>query len=213
VPSIAAGAAVSDAPPVTAVAALPMPALEPPVDRIELVVEADSVIGVRLEAPVSSATARVEDRITAVVSRDVIVDGRTAIAAGTRLEGHVRAVERGGRFRERARIGLEFTTLVVSPSERLRIACETIFRDGESPAGEAASKIGASAIVGSVLGAMLGGKRGAAIGGAAGAAGGTAAVSAGGRNDAVLPAGTPLTLRLLDGITVTVERDPLSRQP
>lgn len=178
---------------------------EPEPTKIGLTVQADSVIGVRLETPVSTATAKVEDRVVALVSREVLVDGQVAIPAGSRIEGYVTAVERGGKFRERARIGLTFNTLVLSPTERLPIHTETIFRDGDPPAPEATSKIGASAVVGSILGAVIGGKKGAAIGGAAGAAGGTAAVAAGGRNEAVVAEGTPLTLRLLESVTIVVE--------
>jgi hypothetical protein len=202
---------MSGAVPVSGTAPVPLPDYELPVERIELVVERGSVLGVRLDEPVSSATARVEDRVTAVVTREVIADGRTAIPAGSRVEGHVRFVERGGKFRERARIGIAFTTLVLPASERVSIETEAIFREGESPAGEATSKIGASAVVGTVLGAVIGGRKGAAIGGAAGAAGGTAVVAAGGTNDAVLAAGTPLTLRLTEPVTIVVVREPSLR--
>jgi hypothetical protein len=184
----------------------PIPAAEPESARIGLTVEADSVIGVRLETPVSTATAKVEERVVATVSREVLVDGQVAIPAGSRIEGYVTVVERGGKFRERARIGLTFNTLVLSSVERVPIHTETIFRDGDAPAPEATSKIGASAVVGSILGAVIGGKKGAAIGGAAGAAGGTAAVAAGERNEAVVAEGTPLTLRLIEAVTVVVER-------
>jgi outer membrane lipoprotein SlyB len=61
--------------------------------------------------------------------------------------------------------------------------------------------------VGAIIGAAIGGKKGAAIGTMAGAAGGAGVVQAGGRNDAVFAAGTPLTLRLTQPITVMVERN------
>ncbi len=199
---------ITSAPPVP-VDAAPV-ALEPPaapIRRIELVIEEDSVIGIRLDEAISSATAKVEDRVSAVVSRDVVVDGRTAVPSGTRVEGHVAFVEEGGKFREKARIGLRFTTLVLPSAERVPIVTETVFRDGESPTAEATSKIGAGAVVGSVLGAIIGGKKGAAIGGAAGAAGGTAVVAKGKQNEAALAAGSLLTLRLVEPAVVIVDRD------
>ncbi len=185
----------------------PVPPPPPPKPRFEEVtVREDAVIGIRLENAVSSETARVEDRVTARVSRDVTADGRTAIPAGATLEGTVVFVERGGKFKERARVGIRFTTLVLADNLRLPIQTDTIFRDGESPGTEATTKIGASAVVGAILGAVIGGKKGAAIGGAAGAAGGTATVAAGGRNDATMPAGALLTVRLAAPLTVQVER-------
>src|SRR5690606_11553728 len=119
------------------------------------------------------------------------------------LIGYVTEVESGGKVRERARIGVRFTTLEIG-DERVPIATETIYRAGESPAGEATAKIGASAVVGSILGGVIGGKRGAAIGGAAGAAGGTAMVMSGSPNPAVLDSGTPLTVRLAEPVAIRV---------
>jgi hypothetical protein len=167
-------------------------------------VSAASVIGIRMESAVSSETAHVEDRVTARVTRDVKVEGRTAIPAGARLDGTVTLVERGGKLRDRARIGVRFDTLVLGDTDKIAIQTETIFRDGEPPSNEATSKIGASAVIGSILGAVIGGKRGAAIGSAAGAAGGTAAVMAGSRNEASIPSGSPLTVRLTSEVSVLV---------
>jgi hypothetical protein len=187
--------------PAVPVAALPEAA--PPATET-LVVERDAVIGIRMETAVSSETAKIEDRVIARVTRDVRVDGGTAIPAGARLEGTVTLVEPGGKFRDRARIGVRFTSVVVDDAGRIPIETETIFRDGEGPTGEATSKIGASAVVGTILGAVIGGKKGAAIGGTAGAAGGTAAVMAGGRNAAVIADGTALTVRLSAPLSVTI---------
>jgi hypothetical protein len=145
--------------------------------------------------------------VFARVTRDVRVGELTAIPAGARLEGTVTAVERGGRFQDRARIGVRFDSVILDDAARIPIDTETIFRQGESPTGEATSKIGASAVVGTILGAVIGGKKGAAIGGTAGAAGGTAAVMAGGRNAAVIAEGTALTVRLAGPLSVTIERE------
>jgi hypothetical protein len=171
-----------------------------------LTVAENSVIGIHLDTAVSSETAKVEDKVTAHVTRDVMVAGRTAIPAGARLEGNVTLVQPGGKFKERARLGIKFTSLILADNTRQAIQTDALFRDGDSPTGEATSKVGASAVIGTILGAMIGGKKGAAIGTAAGAAGGTAAVAAGGRNDAVFAAGTALTVRLTAPFTVVIER-------
>ncbi|MFI5177827.1 MAG: hypothetical protein ACHQO8_04665 [Vicinamibacterales bacterium] len=183
------------------------PVQEPPKPRFdELTVPQNSVMGIHLDTMVSSETAKVEDKVTARVSRDVMVAGRTAVAAGSKLEGNVTLVERGGKFKEHARLGIRFTTLILPDNTRVAIQTETIFRDGESPGNEASAKVGASAAIGAILGAVIGGKKGAAIGSAAGAAGGTAAVAAGDRNNAVFASGAPLTLRLTSPMTVMIER-------
>jgi outer membrane lipoprotein SlyB len=84
---------------------------------------------------------------------------------------------------------------------------EAIYREGKSPGQESAAKVGAAAVGGAILGAIIGGGKGAAIGGSVGAAGGSAAVMAGGRNPAVLTAGTALTVRLSQPVTIIVERE------
>ena len=172
----------------------------------ELVVAADSVVGLEIETALSSERARVEDPVSARVTRDVRVGDRVAIPAGARAQGEVTVVERGGRLKDRARLGVRFTSIVLADGTRLPIETDTIYREGDAPGGESAAKIGGGAIGGAIIGGILGGARGAAIGGAVGAGGGSAAVLAGGRNAATLPAGTPVTVRVQDPVTVTVER-------
>ena len=189
------------------VAAEPTRAPEPPQRTFEeLVVSADSVLGLQTENRISSETARVEDRVEARVTRDVKVGDRVAIPAGSRAIGSVMLVERGGRFKERARLGIQFHTLVLADGTRLPMKTETVYRDGEAPGSSSAAKVGGGAIGGAILGAILGGGKGAAIGATAGAGGGAAMVQNGDRSTATLPAGTPMTVRVLSPVTVTIER-------
>ena len=171
----------------------------------ELVIAADAVLGLRIETAISSEEASVEDRVAARVERDLRVGDRVAIPAGARAEGEVTLVERGGRLRERARLGVRFTSVVLADGTRIPIDTETIYREGDPPANESAAKIGGGAIGGAIIGGILGGVKGAVIGGSAGAGAGTAAVMAGGRNPATLPSGTPVTVRVTRPTTVTVE--------
>jgi hypothetical protein len=184
----------------------PVRPVEPPQHTFtELVVSAESVIGLQTESRVSSETAHVEDRIEARVTRDVKVGDRVAIPAGARAIGSVMQVERGGKFKERARLGIRFHTLVLADGTRIPISTETIFREGEAPGNSSPSKVGGAAVGGAILGAILGGGKGAAIGAAAGAGAGTAAVAASDRKEATLPAGTSMTVRILQPITVTTD--------
>jgi hypothetical protein len=181
--------------------------IEPPSPVLEeLVVSAQSVIGLQMETSVSSDTARLEDEVVARVTRDVKVGDRIAIPSGARAQGEVTVVERGGRLRDRARLGVRFTSIVLADGTRLPIHTETVFREGDSPGRESAAKIGGGAIGGAIIGGILGGAKGAAIGSTVGAGAGGAAVMAGGRNHATLSSGSPLTVRLEDPVTVTVER-------
>lgn len=181
--------------------------VEPPEPAYEeLVVAADSVIGLQLESPVTSEKAQVEDSVVARVTRDVRVGDRVAIPSGAKAFGEVTLVERGGKMRERARLGVRFNSVVLADGTRLPINTETIYREGDPPGRESAAKIGGGAIGGAIIGGILGGAKGAAIGGSIGVGAGTAAVMAGDRNHATLSAGTPLTVRIEDPIVVTVEK-------
>jgi hypothetical protein len=172
----------------------------------ELVIPADSVIGLQVENAVSTDRAKIEDKVNARVTRDVRVRDQVAIPAGARAEGSITLVDRGGRLKEQARLGIRFHTIVLADGTRLPINTETIYREGESPARESAAKIGGGAVGGAVLGAIFGGKKGAVIGSTVGAAGGGVAVAASEPNAATLPAGSTVTVRMGSPATVTVER-------
>jgi type IV secretory pathway VirB10-like protein len=172
----------------------------------ELVVPADSVVGLQIENAISSDRAKVEDPVHARVSRDVKVRDQVAIPAGSRAEGSITLVEKGGRLKDQARLGIRFHTIVLADGTRLPINTETIYREGESPARQSAAKIGGGAVGGAVLGAILGGKKGAIIGSTVGAGAGGAAVMASDASTATLPAGSTVTVRMSAPATVTVEK-------
>ena len=98
-------------------------AVEPPAERreprfVEVVVPASAVIGLQVDRTLSSETARLEDRVYARVTRDVVAGGRRAIPAGSRMQGSVILVERGGKMKDQARLGVRFHTLLLSDGTR-----------------------------------------------------------------------------------------------
>ena len=194
--------------PVEPPAPVELPRAPEPPARVfeEVVVSADSVIGLQLDSTLSSERARVEDAVEARVVRDVRAGGELAIPAGATALGSVTFVERGGKFKERARLGIRFHTLVLADGTRLPVSTEAITRFGDAPANGSAAKIGGGAVAGAILGAIIGGAKGAAIGATSGAGAGTAVVMAGDRSAATFPAGTEVTARILSPVTVTVEK-------
>jgi len=185
----------------------PEPVRAPQYDQV--VLPTSSVIGLQVETSVSSERARVEDRVEARVTRDVVANGHVAIPAGSRMLGSVTFVDRGGKVKDRARLGIRFHTLVLADGDEVQLNTEPIYRDGESPAGDSAKKIGGAAAVGAIIGGIIGGGKGAVIGGSTGAGAGTAATMAGDRNPATLASGSIVTVRLAAPVTIEVERrDP-----
>ena len=171
----------------------------------EVVIEADSVIGLQIDTHVSSDSAEMEDDVQARVTRDVIEQDRVVIPAGAVVMGSVVLVEQAGQFRGTARLGVRFHTIVFGDGVETPIMTETVYREGESQGKQNAAKVGGGAIAGAILGAIFGGGRGAAIGGAAGASAGTAAAAGGDSEPATLVAGSMVTVRLSRPATITVD--------
>lgn len=186
------------------------PAAPPPPpapEFVDLTVPSDAVLGLQIERTVSSELARVEDKVEARVTRDVRVADRVAIPAGSTVRGSVTEVDRGGRIKGKARLAIRFHTIVLADGTQVALKTDPVVREGQSPGGESAAKVGGAAIGGAILGAILGGGKGAAIGGAVGAAGGTAAAMTNDRSPATLPAGTTVTVRMQAPVTVTVQKE------
>jgi hypothetical protein len=186
------------------------PAAPPPPpapEYVDLTVPSDAVLGLQIERTVSSELARVEDKEDARVTRDVRVNDRIAIPAGSTVRGSVSEVDRGGRVKGKARLAIRFHTIVLADGTQLALKTEPVVREGQSPGGESAAKVGGAAIGGAILGAILGGGKGAAIGAGVGAAGGTAAAMTNDRSAATLAAGTTVTVRMQAPVTVTVQKE------
>lgn len=186
------------------------PAAPPPPpapEFVDLTVPSDAVLGLQIERTVSSELARVEDKVDARVTRDVRVNDRIAIPAGSTVRGSVTEVDRGGRVKGRARLAIRFHTIVLADGTQVALKTDPVVREGQSPGGESAAKVGGAAIGGAILGAILGGGKGAAIGAGVGAAGGTAAAMTNDRNPATLAAGTTVTVRMQAPVTVTVQKE------
>ena len=190
---------------ITDVGSIDGPAPEPVPEFVELEIAADSVIGLQVDTAVSTRTAKVEDTVEARVTRDVLVADQVAVPAGTRMLGSVVLVEKGGKLRDAARLGVRFHTLVLDDGLRVPVVTETIYREGRSRGSNSVAKIGGAAVGGAILGAIFGGSRGAAIGGSIGAPGGTTAALNGEAEPAGLPPGTRLTVRLSRPVAVTLE--------
>ena len=185
----------------------PAPPPPPAPEFVDLTVPSDAVLGLQIERTVSSELARVEDKVDARVTRDVRVDDRIAIPAGSTVRGSVTEVERGGRMKGKARLAIRFHTIVLADGTQVALKTDPVVREGQSPGGESAAKVGGAAIGGAILGAILGGGKGAAIGGAVGAGAGTAAAMSNDRNPVSLAAGTTVTVRMQAPVTVTVQKE------
>lgn len=154
---------------------------------------------VRLEEPLSSATASREDRFEASVHRPVRHRGATAIPAGTLVRGIVRSVERARRPSKPGRLELDFDAAYLD-RERVDLHSRVVAVGADdNPRHGKADKAGIGAVLGGVLGGILGGRKGAIVGILVG--GGGAVVGTKG-DEVELPAGTIITIALEGTLTL-----------
>jgi hypothetical protein len=148
---------------------------------------------VRLQAPLSSKTAQVEDRFEATTMVDLKDDrGRVLIPAGSTMRGVVSSVNKAGRIERKGSLTVAFDRVTVNGRAYPFRGTVTQALESEGIKGEA-EKIGIGAGAGAILGAILGGAKGALAGILIGG-GGTIAATEG--KDVELPAGTVLRVTL-----------------
>jgi hypothetical protein len=156
-----------------------------------------------LRTAVASDSSAVEDVVRAEFRDAVVVDGATALPAGTTLVGNVTAVERSGRVKGRARIAYRFDELTHG-GERYDVATALLSHEAQATKGEDATKIAIGAGAGAAVGALLGGGDGAVKGAAIGGAGGTGVVLATRGEEVRLGPGANVTTRLTAPLTVRI---------
>jgi len=164
-----------------------------------LTVPVGTQLEVRMQQPLESGTAKVEERFEATTLADVVVKGRTAIPAGSLVRGFVSSVRPAGRVNRTGSLTLSFDELRVGErSSRLRAS---VVQALDPKMTEDVSKIGVGAAAGGVVGGLIGGVKGALLGVLIGA-GGTIAATEGA--DVKLPMGTVLRIRIDQPLDVVV---------
>ena len=162
------------------------------------VVPTGTELDVRLEQPLSSDTANVEDRFEATTVVDLHENGRVLIPAGSRVRGVVTSVKNAGRVERKGELQLAFDQITVNGrSYPMRSTVTQALEAGGYK--DDATKIGAGAAVGAILGGILGGVKGAITGILIGGGGVVAATEG---QDVELPAGSVLRIRLDQDLNV-----------
>ena len=151
-------------------------------------VPADTVIRARMDAQLSSKTARVGDRFTATITEPVYAgSGVEVVPVGGKVLGRVTSVKRAGR-RSPGTINVSFYQIEQPSGSRQAIngSLTTLQTDdvnadneggvsGKDTRKRDAVFIGGGAVTGAIIGGIAGGGKGAAIGTILGGALGTGA--------------------------------------
>ena len=179
--------AASDRPIGRAATAVPTP--EP------LVIPQGTALAMTLQTTASSATSHEGDAVVAKLAESVRLGDRILVPAGSEVRGRVIAAVPSGRVKGRARLALDFDSIVVKGRE---VAIDTSPIDitaGQQKKRDAAI-IGGGTGAGAIVGGIVDGKKGAAIGALLGAGAGGGAVLATKGKEVHLPSGTALKVRL-----------------
>jgi hypothetical protein len=168
------------------------PAAAPSAARVSGTVPVGAELDVRLQASLSSATAKVEQRFDATTTVDYTTStGGLLIPAGSIVRGFVGSVSPAGHLDRRGSLTLSFDELRIGNQSQPLRASVLQALDGKGTQDNA--RLGAGAAVGAIIGGILGGGKGALLGVLVGG-GGTMAATAGA--DVELPAGTILRIRV-----------------
>jgi hypothetical protein len=154
---------------------------------------------VRMQQPLESSTAKVEDRFEATTLADVALQGQTAIPAGSLVRGFVSSVKPAGKVSRTGSLTLSFDEVRIGETSfRLRAS---VVQALDPKMTEDVSKISVGAAAGGVVGGLIGGIKGALLGVLIGA-GGTIAATEG--SDVKLPMGAVLRIRVDQPLDVVV---------
>jgi hypothetical protein len=166
-----------------------------------IVVDAGTVIAVRIDQPLSSKTNNPGDRFDASVAAPVVVGDRQVIPSGARASGTVTVAKSAGRFKGHAALGLTLDSITVN-GQTYQIQTTAVKEAGKGRGKRTAVGAGGGAAAGAIIGAIAGGGRGAAIGAAAGAGAGTTGAAFTGKRDIMLPAETRLSFKLTQPLEI-----------
>jgi len=189
-PAPTAKPAVAEAP-----APTPDPTPKPTPTPRPRVVDAGTALPIVLKEAVTTKTAKPEDRVTAELAENVVVDGEVLLPAGSEVLGHVVTALRSGRVKGRARLVASFDEIRVD-GRTFRIEATGFDVTAGSSRGKDAKIAGGAAAAGAIIGAIADGGSGAVKGGVIGGAAGGAAVLATRGQEVELAAGSRYKIEL-----------------
>jgi len=143
------------------------PAAPPAPTFRNVTIPSGTIIPVRITQSLSSASSQIGDSFSGVLTNDILVDGVTAVAAGTPVSGRVSDVQGAAHYKGSSLLSIQLTG--ISPrGNRLSASSAPYTVQGKGRGKNTAEKVGGGAALGAILGGIFGGGKGAAIGAAAG---------------------------------------------
>ena len=185
------------------------------VTRKEIIVSPDTILKLKMESSLTSATAKVGDKFQATLFEDIKADQLSVLPAGCRVEGRVISVEPARKSNKSGTIGINFDRLILPSKRAVNIVGELTSLskndrtkvDSEGHVETSSSKrsvvfIGGGAVGGAAIGAIAGGGKGAGIGAAIGAGAGILGVLLTNGQEAIVEPGTEFGLLLTQPLKI-----------
>jgi|WetSurMetagenome_2_1015567.scaffolds.fasta_scaffold144852_2 hypothetical protein len=176
---------------------------KPPEPKFATLAEGTKV-QVRLQEALDSAVNKTGDTFSAILDKDIVVDGAVVAPRGSVFGGKLTNVTRSGKVEGLASMSLQLTSLTVR-NQTYPLQTENLSFEAESTKKKDATKVGIGAGIGAVIGAIAGGGKGAAIGAAVGGGAGGAAVIATRGKEVKLDAEQAFSFVLRNSISVKLQ--------
>jgi hypothetical protein len=165
-----------------------------------LTLPAGTLVAIRLQNTVSSATASPGETFEAVLDEALVVKGETVAPRGAAVTGRVVEAKSSGRLHDSGYLRLTLASITIN-GKSTPVQTSTLFAKGANHNKRNAALIGGGAGAGALIGGLAGGGKGALIGGLVGAGAGTGGAYATGQKDVAFGVERRLSFRLTQSLT------------